>query len=213
MRSSPLAVRGMDDTSLSLLERLQRNPSESAWRDVVELYSPLLDDWLTRFKLQGADREDLVQESLTTVLQHVGSFRHGGQGSFRAWLRAVVANRVREFWRRRGRHPQATGDSDFAEMLQQLESPESSPWPAMGCRARPVRRAPVAGPHRTAVRAGHVGGVSPRGDRRAETAGGRRGTRLVGQCRLDRQVPSPAAVTAGTEGPDGAVRLSPSQFF
>jgi len=116
----------MDDTSLSLLDRLQHNPSESAWRDVVELYTPLLDDWLTRFKLQSADREDLVQESLTTVLQHVGSFRHHGQGSFRAWLRAVVANRVREFWRRRGRHPQATGDSDFAEMLQQLESPAST---------------------------------------------------------------------------------------
>jgi RNA polymerase sigma-70 factor (ECF subfamily) len=116
----------MDDTSLSLLERLQHHPSESAWRDVVELYTPLLDDWLTRFKLQGADREDLVQESLTTVLQHLGSFRHHGQGSFRAWLRAVVANRVREFWRRRGRHPQATGDSDFAEMLQQLESPDST---------------------------------------------------------------------------------------
>lgn len=95
----------MDDTSLSLLERLQHSPSESAWRDVVELYTPLLDDWLTRFKLQSADREDLVQESLTTVLQHVGNFRHHGQGSFRAWLRAVLANRVREFWRRRGRHP------------------------------------------------------------------------------------------------------------
>ena len=70
----------MDDTSLSLLERLQHHPSESAWRDVVELYTPLLDDWLTRFKLQRADREDLVQESLTTVLQHLGSFRHHGQG-------------------------------------------------------------------------------------------------------------------------------------
>jgi len=115
----------MDDTSLSLLERLQHSPSESAWRDVVELYTPLLDDWLTRFKLQSADREDLVQESLTTVLQHVGNFRHHGQGSFRAWLRAVVANRVREFWRRRGRHPQATGDSDVAEMLKELESPDS----------------------------------------------------------------------------------------
>ncbi len=116
----------MCDTSLSLLDRLQLGASDSAWREVVELYSPLLDDWLARFQLQGADREDLVQESLTTVLQHVGRFRHAGQGSFRAWLRAIVANRVREFWRRRGRHPQATGDSRIADMLQQLESPGSS---------------------------------------------------------------------------------------
>jgi RNA polymerase sigma factor (sigma-70 family) len=116
----------MCDTSLSLLDRLQLGASDSAWREVIELYTPLLDDWLARFQLQGADREDLVQESLTTVLQHVGSFRHGGQGSFRAWLRAIVVNRVREFWRRRGRHPQATGDSQIADMLQQLESPGSS---------------------------------------------------------------------------------------
>jgi len=116
----------MCDTSLSLLDRLQLGASESAWREVVELYTPLLEDWLARFQLQGADREDLVQESLTTVLQHVGSFRHGCQGSFRAWLRAIVVNRVREFWRRRGRHPQATGDSRIADMLQQLESPGSS---------------------------------------------------------------------------------------
>ena len=116
----------MCDTSLSLLDRLQLGANDSAWREVVELYSPLLDDWLARFQLQKADREDLVQESLTTVLQHVGSFHHGGQGTFRAWLRAIVANRVREFWRRRGRHPQATGDSALADMLQQLESPGSS---------------------------------------------------------------------------------------
>jgi RNA polymerase sigma-70 factor (ECF subfamily) len=116
----------MCDTSLSLLDRLQLGASDSAWREVVELYSPLLDDWLARFQLQGADREDLVQESLTTVLQHVSRFHHGGQGSFRAWLRAIVANRVHEFWRRRGRHPQASGDSRIADMLQQLESPGST---------------------------------------------------------------------------------------
>jgi RNA polymerase sigma-70 factor (ECF subfamily) len=115
----------MYDTSLTLLDRLQRASSESAWREVVELYTPLLDDWLARFRLQPADRDDLVQESLTTVLQQLDNFRHGGQGSFRAWLRAILANRLHEFWRRRGRHPQATGESDIADMLRQLESPHS----------------------------------------------------------------------------------------
>lgn len=116
----------MDNTSLSLLERLQQHPSDSAWRDVVELYSPLLEHWLRPFQLQAADRDDLVQESLATVLQQVAHFQHAGrQGSFRAWLRAVVVNRLREFWRRRDRHPQGTGDTAMAELLQQLESPSS----------------------------------------------------------------------------------------
>ncbi|MCL4205080.1 MAG: RNA polymerase sigma factor [Pirellulaceae bacterium] len=116
----------MDDTSLSLLARLKSGPSEAAWRDVVELYAPLLDQWLARLGLQPADRDDVVQESLTFVVQRVGTFQHGGQGSFRAWLRAVLANRVREFWRRRNRHPQGTGDSHIADMLDQLEDPGSS---------------------------------------------------------------------------------------
>ncbi|MCY2986464.1 MAG: sigma-70 family RNA polymerase sigma factor [Planctomycetota bacterium] len=115
----------MHDTSLSLLDRLHRKPGEIAWRELVELYTPLLDNWLIPFQLQPADRDDVVQETLTTILQHVDDFRHRGQGSFRAWLRAIVLNRLREFWRRRDRHPQGTGDTAMAEMLQQLESPNS----------------------------------------------------------------------------------------
>ena len=116
----------MDETSLSLLDRLQHDPSDSVWREVVELYAPLLESWLVPFLLQPADRDDIVQESLATVLQQLADFRHAGRtGSFRAWLRAIVVNRLREFWRRRDRQPKATGDTAFAEMLDQLESPES----------------------------------------------------------------------------------------
>jgi RNA polymerase sigma factor (sigma-70 family) len=116
----------MDDTSLSLLDRLQQDASDSVWRDLVEVYTPVLEAWLASFRLQSADRDDIVQESLTTILQQVAEFRHAGRpGSFRAWLRAIVVNRLREFWRRRNRQAQGTGDSDFAELLQQLESPGS----------------------------------------------------------------------------------------
>jgi RNA polymerase sigma-70 factor, ECF subfamily len=116
----------MNDTSLSLLDRLQHDPSDSTWRDVVDVYTPLLEKWLAPFGLQPADRDDIVQESLASVLQELAQFRHAGRtGSLRAWLRTIVVNRLREFWRRRDRHPQGTGDSAFAEMLQQLESPGS----------------------------------------------------------------------------------------
>jgi RNA polymerase sigma-70 factor (ECF subfamily) len=116
----------MDDTSLSLLDRLQQDASDSVWRDLVEVYTPVLEAWLVPFRLQSADRDDLVQETLGTLLQNLADFRHGGRpGSFRAWLRAIVVNRLREFWRRRDRQAQGTGDSDFGKMLQELEAPDS----------------------------------------------------------------------------------------
>jgi DNA-directed RNA polymerase specialized sigma24 family protein len=40
------------------------------------------------------------------------------------WLRGILANRLRDFWRARRRRPLATGDSDFHDqVLQQLEDP------------------------------------------------------------------------------------------
>lgn len=116
----------MPETSLSLLERLQDRSDGEAWQRLVELYTPLIQHWLGRFALQPPDCDDLVQEVLAVVVNKLPEFRHGGQpGSFRAWLRVLVVNRVREFWRARRRGPQATGDSDLAKMLEQLEEPQN----------------------------------------------------------------------------------------
>ena len=47
-------------------------------------------------------------------------------GAFRAWLRTVTVHRLRGFWRARQSRPQATGASDFAQTLDQLEDPHSA---------------------------------------------------------------------------------------
>jgi RNA polymerase sigma-70 factor (ECF subfamily) len=116
----------MSATSATLLERLRDRSDAEAWQRLVELYTPLLSGWLRRHALQAADVDDLVQEVLAVVAREVPRFRHSGRtGAFRHWLRAILANRLREFWRARQTEPMASGDSNLADMLDQLEDPDS----------------------------------------------------------------------------------------
>ncbi len=116
----------MSATSATLLERLRDRADAAAWQRLVDLYTPLLSGWLRRHALQAADVDDLVQEVLATVAREAPQFRHSGQtGAFRHWLRTILAHRLRVFWRTRRARPAATGDSDFAALLDQLEDPDS----------------------------------------------------------------------------------------
>ena len=115
----------MDVTRQSLLLRAQTGDAE-AWKDLADLYHPLLLTWLGRQQVPKNDIDDLVQEILLAVFQYLPSFRHSGQrGAFRAWLRTIACNRARDYWRARKNHTPASGGSDVKEVLNQIEDPES----------------------------------------------------------------------------------------
>ena len=116
----------MHETSLSLLERLRHSPENEGWNRLADLYTPLLRAWLRRYDVQDSDANDLVQEVLLAVSKDLGKFEHRGQpGAFRGWLKAILINRLRKFWRARDRRPQARGDSDIDARLAQLDDPAS----------------------------------------------------------------------------------------
>jgi RNA polymerase sigma-70 factor (ECF subfamily) len=116
----------MTETSLSLLDRLRLNPDAESWQRLVDLYTPLIRGWLRRYSVAMADAEDLTQDVMTTVLRELPGFQHNHrQGAFRNWLRTITVHRLRALWRERHGHAQATGDSDFLQMLDQLEDPKS----------------------------------------------------------------------------------------
>jgi RNA polymerase sigma-70 factor (ECF subfamily) len=116
----------MNETSLSLLSRLCRLPESDNWNRLVDLYAPLIRAWLRKYDIQDSDADDLVQEVLLAVSKDIRKFKHGGQpGAFRGWLKAILVNRLRKFWRARDRHPQAHGGSDIDARLAQLDDPAS----------------------------------------------------------------------------------------
>jgi RNA polymerase sigma-70 factor (ECF subfamily) len=113
------------DTSLSLLERLQDPAAEDAWQRFVTIYGSLLRTWLRAAGLQPADCDDLSQRALEVLLRRLPEFEHTRRpGAFRAWLRGITVNLLREFWRRRPA-------SDSASVLEQLadqRAPLSRLW-------------------------------------------------------------------------------------
>jgi RNA polymerase sigma-70 factor (ECF subfamily) len=116
----------MHETSLSLLERLRHSPENESWTRLADLYTPLIRSWLRRYDVQDSDANDLVQEVLLAVSKNLGKFEHAGHpGAFRGWLKGILVNRLRNFWRARNRRPQARADSKIDERLAELDDPAS----------------------------------------------------------------------------------------
>ena len=114
----------MAQTSATLLEKVRDPADVVAWQRLMLVYEPLLFAWMRRHALQPTDAEDLVQEVLTVVFQELPRFRHTGRpGAFRCWLRTILMNRLRVFWRDRRSTPVATGDSGFLAALDQEVGP------------------------------------------------------------------------------------------
>lgn len=116
----------MDSTSLSLLNRLRQSPDDENWNRLVTLYGPLLKSWLVRYDVQSADADDLIQDVLMAVSKGIAEFDHNQRpGAFRSWLRTILVNRLRGFWRARRRRPQVAGGSESDPQLAQLSDPNS----------------------------------------------------------------------------------------
>src|SRR5918912_967257 len=109
----------MNETRQSLLLRAQTG-QEKAWKDLTDLYRPLIIGWLNRQGVPPRDLEDLSQEVLLSVVKHLPAFRHSGQrGAFRSWLRTIVCSRTTDYWRAIDADTQAQGGSGAAAALQE----------------------------------------------------------------------------------------------
>jgi RNA polymerase sigma-70 factor (ECF subfamily) len=115
----------MNETRQSLLLRAQSG-AENAWKDLTELYRPLIIAWLNRQGVPAGDLDDLSQDVLLSVVKHLPTFEHSGQrGAFRCWLRAIVCSRTTDYWRAKDAGTQAQGGSGATAALQQIADPDS----------------------------------------------------------------------------------------
>jgi RNA polymerase sigma-70 factor, ECF subfamily len=116
-----------DTTPLSLLERA-RHKDPKAWRQLVELYRPLVLFWCTRGGVSAADAEDVAQEVFAAAAAGLDRFRHDRPGdTFRGWLRAIARNQVLLHFRRGQGRPQAEGGSGAWLRLQNVADPLPGP--------------------------------------------------------------------------------------
>ncbi|MEZ6141752.1 MAG: sigma-70 family RNA polymerase sigma factor [Zavarzinella sp.] len=116
----------MNQTSISLLDRLHQDPQEADWRRLVEIYTPLIRTWLRKYTVPTTDTDDLVQEVIAVLVRRLPDFEHNSRtGAFRTWLRSITFNCLRDFWKAKRIKPQPGGGSDFQDFLQQMADPNS----------------------------------------------------------------------------------------
>jgi RNA polymerase sigma-70 factor (ECF subfamily) len=114
----------MNETRQSLLFRAQTGEAD-AWKDLLELYRPLILGWLNRQGVPARDLDDLSQEVLLSVVKHLPGYQHSGQrGAFRAWLRTIVCSRTADYWRTIDARTQACGGSGATAALQEIADPD-----------------------------------------------------------------------------------------
>jgi RNA polymerase sigma-70 factor (ECF subfamily) len=117
--------RPVDPTSVSLIDRLRAaRPEAVDWERLQGIYLPLIQRWLRRVPGLGAEADDLAQEVFVVVIRELPRFERRREGSFRAWLRTITANKARNHCKQRDRRP--TVGMDRAEgFLEQMADPES----------------------------------------------------------------------------------------
>ncbi len=115
------------DTSLTLLERIQKNPDDPlAWKLFIERYQPRIRRWCVTWGLQDTDADDVAQEVLVKLFGALRKFQYDPSKSFRAWLKTVTQHAWCDFVAARCREPSpAAGKigtiADSAEAQSDLE--------------------------------------------------------------------------------------------
>lgn len=122
-----------NETRLSMLARVQETTVGNSWHEFSVMYDGMIQGWLFRQGVQSQDADDIRQEVMSIVLREIGRFEHNGRtGAFRAWLKAITSNCLRDHWRKSKRRG-VGGGPDLADMAAQLEdagSRQSIMWNA-----------------------------------------------------------------------------------
>jgi RNA polymerase sigma-70 factor (ECF subfamily) len=106
-------------TRASLLVRLRDSSNHEAWREFLQLYSPLVYGFVRNRGLQDADAADLLQEVLRSVSGSIGRLDYDKQkGGFRAWLFTITRNRLSTYLSGRRATATAGVDSKVQQLLE-----------------------------------------------------------------------------------------------
>jgi RNA polymerase sigma-70 factor (ECF subfamily) len=93
------------------LARLRDAQNDAAWQRLVQLYTPLLFFWARRCGESEHDAADLVQEVFVAILRTLPTFEHDSRdGHFRAWLRTIMLNKLRDRKRQEARSDKALAE-------------------------------------------------------------------------------------------------------
>ncbi len=119
----------VDNTRVSLIERVCDHRDEEAWNDFAALYAPLIYSYGLKRGLQDSDAADLAQDVLQIVIGAVKKFDfRSRRGSFRGWLLTITLNRIRRKHIISKRQVAGSGRTTVAHALQHQAEQEQLSW-------------------------------------------------------------------------------------
>lgn len=107
-------------TRLSLISRIRVDDSR-AWRELVELYGPLIAYWCRKQGLSDSATSDCVQDVFFAVLKSFDQYQpRTNGGGFRAWLWMITRNKIIDTRRVTERQALASGGSSAQRQFNQI---------------------------------------------------------------------------------------------
>jgi RNA polymerase sigma factor (sigma-70 family) len=89
-------------TRRSLLSRLKESNAQESWRQFFDTYWRLIYATARNAGLIDSEAQDVVQETVLTVVRKIRSFRYDpAVGSFKGWLLTIVRWRIADQFRKR----------------------------------------------------------------------------------------------------------------
>ena len=90
-------------TRATLIDRLKNWQDQASWQDFFDTYWKLIYGLARKSGLNEEDAQDVVQETLVSVANHMPNFKYDPNlGSFKAWLRTLIRWRISDHIRKRG---------------------------------------------------------------------------------------------------------------
>jgi RNA polymerase sigma-70 factor (ECF subfamily) len=112
-----------------LLVRIRDLEDQEAWKQFVELYTPLIYGYCRGRGLQDGDAADVSQEVMRTVMRALEKFEYDPQrGRFRNWLFTVVRSKLNNFLAAQHRLPVAADSTLLQRLNHQPAPPDEDQW-------------------------------------------------------------------------------------
>jgi RNA polymerase sigma factor (sigma-70 family) len=90
-------------TRATLLSRLKDWGDQASWQEFFDTYWKLIYGLARKFGLSEEDAQDVVQETLVSVANHMPNFKYDPKlGSFKSWLRTLIRWRIADHLRKKG---------------------------------------------------------------------------------------------------------------
>ncbi len=110
-------------TRASLLLRLRQEPrDQDAWGEFVQRYGRQIDAWCRQWQLQAADAEDVTQNVLLKLAEHLRTFVYDPTRRFRGFLRVIAHNACKDYLGGKHRAVAASGDTAVQAVLESVQA-------------------------------------------------------------------------------------------